>query len=260
MTKWWELNQVNGLEAMPQVPYGSYSPERAAWYMQAAFSASPNIQHIPPGPGLGNGTGIAHAYLSYAWYALQLILNDGNGTQEGHAPIDYPYVTAYLESSEENIYSYLYWSWKGLQTNTLHATITRSDPSVGINNGWAYSYMNPYILVDRSWSPSIHGSMPLAQVASLAQQYLQAWFNQASSYSPSQYYAGGWTSSREMPGTGAPLAFFSSAVWDMLPPYRFMGVDPNLTYAISAWAATMWPSGNWAANNAIVCTNFFTCR
>ena len=45
----------------------------------------------------------------------------------------------------------------------------------------------------------------------------------------------------------------------MLPRLRWIGVDPNLTYQISAWAATVWPAGNWALNNAATCRDLGGC-
>jgi hypothetical protein len=258
MVKLWELNQINGLEGMPQVPFTSYSPEHAAWILQAAFSTSPSIAHISAGPGLGNGSTLAQTYLSYVWYILQLILNDGNGTQHSHAPIDYPYVTAYLRSSNgvQRLAEFMLWQWKALQTNTLWATITRHDPSYGGDEGWAWQYDSPYTITDPSWAYVV-GSLTNTQVTALVQPYLQAWFNQASSYTAAQYCAGGWlqftggatcatnnNQSNVDPSTLSPV-YFGGAMWDMLHWYNGIGISSTLIANLQNFGASLYPLRNW---------------
>jgi hypothetical protein len=100
--------------------FAGFSPEHAAWFGSAAFITSPNLQNIPPGPGLGNGTEIVKTYLDYAWYTLQLILNDGNGSLVGNDPIDYPYVAAVVNSwdgTTQRINEFMYWAWKALSVS-----------------------------------------------------------------------------------------------------------------------------------------------
>jgi hypothetical protein len=260
IVKQWELNQVNGLEAMPQVPYGSYAPEHAAWYLPSSFLTSPNILHISAGPGLGNGSAVAQAYLSYIWYVLELILNDGNGTQHGSSPIDYPYVTSYLESSNgvQRLNEYMLWQWKALQTNTLWNTITHRDPSYG-SSGWPWQYDSPYTITDNTWR-GVTGSLTDSQIVALVQPYLQAWYNQASSYTAAQYCAGGWlqftggatcatnnNQSNVQPSTLSPV-YLGGALWDMLHWYNTIGVSSTLITNLQNFGASLYPLGNWSAD------------
>src|SRR5262249_23031317 len=98
LVKLWEINQEFGLEGMPNVVFGSQASSRA-WYSNFPFFVSPNMLTIPkPSVGLGNGLLIVHTYLSMAWYQVQLLLNDGNGTFTGNNPIDWPYVYGYPEA------------------------------------------------------------------------------------------------------------------------------------------------------------------
>jgi len=99
-----------------------------------------------------------------------------------------------------------------------------------------------------------------ATQAKLLSAYTQAWFKQASQYTPKQYRDSGWANDKEDP---AKLFFgntFGGQIWFSLPRLRFFGVDPNLTQQIAAWAATIWPAGDWALNNSATCTSLTECK
>jgi hypothetical protein len=83
-----------------------------------------------------------------------------------------------------------------------------------------------------------------------------------SSFSPAQYYKLGWASPNEDPQASERNNSFGSMagqIWGFLPRLRYLGVDPNVTYQFAAWAATLWPSGNWALNNSATCANLGHC-
>jgi hypothetical protein len=260
MVKLWEINQEFGLEGMASVPFGSKAESRA-WYSQQPFFTSPNMMHMTSGAGLGNGSGISQIYLSFIWYQTQLILNDGSGTQSGSSPIDFGYVCGFIKNlnwyatpayATPESYLLLFWMVKALQEETEHGV----DPSKG-GSGWAFSYSSPETLIDSAWQYT-WSATSAATKAALMQAYLQAWYPIASSFTPQQYYQGGWASASQQPQGMSPVTM-GGALWDMLPFFRYYGVDPNLTYTISAWAATIFPLGNWSFNNSLVCNANYQC-
>jgi hypothetical protein len=267
MVKLWEINQEFGLEGMPQVPFHAKANARG-WFTTQPFNTSPILLHLPPGPGLGNGSAAVQEYLGFMWYHIQLLLNDGNGAQANHNPIDHPYVQGAVHglSSTANgtpeSMLLLEWMIKALQEETQIG----KGPEYGYLTGFQPYYMQPLILVHPVWD-SLWSATPSTTRASLTQAYIQHWFAQVSSYTTAQYYTGKngdgipWASPTENPAKDDALTLFGGQVWYMLPRLRFVGVDPNLTYQISAWAKTVWPAGNWAQNNAMTCeTSVLTCN
>jgi hypothetical protein len=265
MVKLWEINQEFGLEGMPQAIYGSKANSRA-WDTVQAFGTSPFIMHITPGPGIGNGSIAAHEYLSFIWYHVQLILNDGNGHESGQSPIDYPYVHGAVKDlsvkSGNQGESMLLMTWliKALQEETQMGV----GPEGGSTSGFQPNYADIYSLIYWAMEPVWSATSPTTR-AMVTQAYVHQAFAQLSSYTPSQYYQGKdgngrpWASPTENPATDDPMLTFGGNVWSTLPRLRFLGVDPNLTYQMSAWAATVWPAGNWAKNNAATCTSISAC-
>jgi hypothetical protein len=265
MVKLWEIHQEFGLEGMPQAIYGSKADARA-WDTVQAFSTSPFILHITAGPGLGNGSTAVHEYLSFVWYQVQLILNDGNGHQSGQSPIDFPYVfgavkdLAVKSGNQGESMLLLTWLIKGLQEETQIGV----GPEGGSGTGFQPGYTGIVTLVHWAEEP-VWSATPPAARATLTQAYIQHAFAQLSSFTTTQYYQGKdgngrpWASPTENPATDDAILTFGGNVWSMLPRLRFLGVDPNLTYQISTWAATVWPAGNWAKNNAATCTGINTC-
>src|SRR5579864_2562020 len=265
LVKLWEINQEFGLEGMPQAVFGTKAEARA-WFTGQAFGASPLILKIPPGPGIGNGTGTAHEYLAFVWYQLQLILNDSNGNESGQSPIDFPYVTGVMKGLSMNggntgeAMLQLEWLVKALQAETQIGV----GPEMGSAYGFQPHYTGFVNLVHRDWECIWSATSPATR-ATLTQEYYQTAFAQLMSYTPAQYWAGKdgngrpWASPTEDPSQSDFLLTFGGAVWGSLPRLRFVGVDPNFTYELSAWAATVWPAGNWAKNNAATCTSTSSC-
>ncbi len=254
MVKQWEMVQEFGLEAMPQVPFGSKANPRG-WYGSQAFDVSPIMLHIPTGTGFANGTEAAHEYLAYIWYHTQLLLNDGQGAQTDHTPIDYGYVVGAVKDLSLNTgsspaaWTQMIWLIKSLQEETQKGY----GPQYGMLQGFEPSAIEPVTLVHGGWSTDWWATPPATQVM-MATAFLQAWLAQVSSYTPAEYYKGGFASATQNPANDDYISTFGGEVWYMLPRLRFIGVSPSLTYQISAWAATVWPAGNWAANNAGTCS------
>jgi hypothetical protein len=262
MAKLWEVNQDFGLEGMPQAVFGSKADLRG-WDTNTPFYVSPNMLHIGVGPGLGNGTQASWEYLAYIWYHLQLVLNDGQGAQSDHSPIDYDYVSGILKDFSNDTGApeamlQLTFLIKALQEETLIG----KGPEYGIT-GFQPTESVPLSLVDHDWQGLWSATAPATQTA-LVQAYTQAWFTQISSYTPAEFHAGTdgngrpWASTTENPALN-DWTLFGGQVWASLPRLRYIGVSPALTYQISAWAATVWPAGNWTLNNTATCSSLSTC-
>lgn len=251
LVRQWDLNQTFGLEGLPQVVYPK--PNNRGWYAGAPFGAAPNIQHVPAGQGLFNGTDVAGLYANLAWYILQEVVNDGQGTQSGHTPQDYGYVAGFIgkmfgvSTQLPGAALQMEFSIKALQTFTLAGT----PPNTQL--GWNPMVTSPMTFVGFNQTPEWRG-YTASQIAAFLIPFTEAWFAQASSYTPAQYYAGAFASASEDPSKTNYSQTFSGNIWYMLPNLRFYGVPASLTKQMSAWAATIWPLGNWAANDALVCT------
>ena len=257
LLKEWGLNQEFGLEAMPQVPFGSTANPRG-WFGADAFYCSPNMQHIPFGPLLGDGTKLSQVYLAYIWYHLQLILNDGQGQEVDHDPIDFGYTDGFVKdlsliAQAPEAMLQMTWKIKVLQEETLSG----AGPEKG-QYGWHPTWTAPAALVDSNWQSIWSETSPALRVT-LTEAYVRAWFAQVQKFTPQQFYQGGWASAADDPAKLFFETTFGGQMWFMLPRLRYYGIDPNLTYQISAWAATIWPLGNWTLNNSATCSNGLTC-
>jgi hypothetical protein len=258
--KMWEINQEFGLEGMPQVAFGSKANVRG-WYGMTAFNTSPNMLHIPAGTGLGNGSQTVQTYLAFVWYQTQLLLNDGQGKEAGNGPIDFGYVFGFiknlfvLDAHLPGIMLQLEWQVKSLQAFTLTGVGPDGNPG---DAGWAPTATSMEPLLDNDWQPLWSATSPATQTMFL-QAYTQAWFAQASQYTPQQYYAGHWATATDNPAALQFQTTFGGQVWYSPPRLRFFGVDANLTNQIAAWGATIWPQGNWASLDSATCTAVIYC-
>jgi hypothetical protein len=265
MVKQWEINQDFGLEAIPQAAFGAKANVRG-WYGGQAFNTSPIMLHIPLGPGLGNGTTADHEYIAFIWYQTQLILNDGQGGQTDHNPIDYGYTFGAIKDNSINsgntpaAWIQTVWLLKALQEETLKGP----GPQAGMYSGFEPPTPEIVTLVHGGWASDWTGTSTATQVA-ISTAYLQAWFAKMSSYTPANYYAGAdgngrpWASPSENPATDDPIGTFGGQIWYTLPRFRYLGVSPTLINQVSAWAATVFPGGNWAVNNAATCSSLDSC-
>jgi hypothetical protein len=194
-------------------------------------------------------------YLSNVWYHLQLLLNDGQGQQGGHDPIDYGYMSGLLKglfvSAVQLPGAMLQteYSIKALQEFTLTGTPPSSP------NGWHPVDTNPEVFVDfnnvAEWS-----GYSSSTIATVLTAYTQAWFNQASQYTPAQYYQGGWASPSENPS--GEVAYYNTVfgpmTWYTLPRLENAGVPASLIQQIGAWASKIWPAANWTSDLSALCT------
>ena len=247
LVKDWGLIQEFGLEGMPQVPFGAKAAARG-WYT-GTFYVSPNNLHIPAGPGLGNGTQLDREYLSLAWYQMQLTLNDGQGSQAGHEPVDYGYASGFIMGifgrhlHLPGIMLQLEWNIKALQ----EVTLTGAGPEHGAL-GWHATGSSMSTLVMPEYLPLWSG-IPPAKRKTLLEAFTQAWFSQASKYTPQQYYQGGWANAADDPAQ-VFIGTMGGQLWYAIPKLRELGVDSNLVDKMAAWAATIWPRGNWMGYSA----------
>jgi len=249
MVKSWEINQEYGLEGMSQVVFGPQAAGRA-WYTNQAFFTSPFMLMIPrPAPGIGNGSIVAHIYLSFIWYQLQLILNDGNGQAKGTWPIDRGYSLSYLynDLTWDSTFSQVRVGTAGLMMEWL-AKILQS----GIDPGDA----NPYFMVIFPGQVSTWSEVPSSQRVQLINTWTSTWNNFVQSLSAQQLFTG--QSGVAPPASPTfslvqPGSFTGDLVW-ALPRLRYEGVDPSLLNQIASWASGFWPTYNWLTDLNQACS------
>jgi hypothetical protein len=249
LVKNWELNNQFQLEGYSQNIFGPQADPRA-WYSNMPFFVSPHELEMPTSGvvGLRNGTQQTYVYLSYIWYNLQLILNDSNGTQAEQYPIDWPYANGFVMNLGELLQPQggiqTMWLLKGLQILQQAGT----GPQLG-QGGWQPSIPQISLLVTPEWIKDVWTGVDPATRVAIATGLVQSWLQQASQFTPQQFYAGGWTTP-----TAVPVPFgdaydqvFPDWVWYMIPRFTFIGVDPTLVAQLANWAQTIWPNANWTA-------------
>ena len=252
MTKLWEINQEFGLEPMAQTAFGSQADSRA-WYSSFPFDASPNMQHLPTSV-VGNGSNVTYNYLSTVWYQVQLILNYSNnrGTHLSQSA-DWPYSLNHVDSMAYAATPTTYpgplealWLIKGLQ-----ASENGNGPEYG-SAGWALNVNDPSRLVryaTEEWGPDVSPTDKL----NMMQTYLQYWIAKATSFTPTEYYQGGWASPTQVPDPNWPANGISNAIAFMIPQFKYQGVSSTILNQLVAWAQTIWPAYNWQAELNAVC-------
>jgi cytochrome c553 len=247
LVKTWEINQEYGLEGMPQAAFGPQAESRA-WYANQAFFLSPQMLKIPQAaPGIGGTTpdqiNSLHMYDAFAWYQLQLILNDGNGTASGTWPIDRGYSLAYLEGTL---------TWDGV-TNSVRM------PTAGLFMEWFAKVMqsgdlqdvNPFFLVMNPTPYSTFTGVSASEKVQLMNTWITLWLADAHHYTTAEFL--------KTPGLTptftllVPGSFTGDLVW-ALPALRFQGVETSLLDQLVTFASGIWPSYNWAADLDQPCT------
>ena len=242
LVKTWEINQEYGLEGMPQAAFGA-GAENRAWFTNQAFFTSPQMMQIPgTAPGIGNGTQDIHLYEAFAWYHLQLMLNDGNGTATGTWPIDRGYSMSYIEGSL---------TWNN-QTSQVRM------PMAGLFMEWFAKVMQsgdlqdvqPYFLVDYPTPYSTFSGVSASEKLQLMNTWLTLWWADMQHYTTAQLLPKlGMTTTFE---ANAPGSFTGDLAW-ALPQLRYAGVSSTLLNSIVTWASSIWPSYNWAADLNAAC-------
>jgi len=255
MAKNWEINQEFGLEGMASAVFGPTAESRA-WYSQEPFFASPNMLHMTQ-TSVGNGQGIDFGYFSMMWYQLQLILNDGNGRFSGTAPIDFPYVYNFVGGMSYGTNAspgpgqaalMIEWLVKGLQESQYIP-----GPDSG-SSGWAPNVNNPSVLAAYPTSPSLWNDLTSTQVTALMNGYLNIWFAKVKTFTPQQFYTGGWANPTETIDPNQPQGTFGDQMANMFFGFTYFGVDRTLLSQIDSWAGTIWPGFNWPTLLNVTCT------
>jgi hypothetical protein len=256
LVKNWELNNQFQLEGMAQNIFGPQADPRA-WYSNNPFFVSPHELKMPNTgvTGLRNGTQATYIYLSYIWYNLQLILNDSNGQQQEQFPIDWPYANGFVMNLGELLSPQAgpqtMWMIKGLQILQQAGT----GPQLGLG-GWQPNITQPSLLVTREWIDAVWSGVDQNARVAIATGVLQSWLQQASQFTPQQFYAGGWTtaSAVPIPFGSAYDNVFPDWVWYMIPRFSFIGVNSALVSQVAQWAKTIWPNANWTADLNATCS------
>ena len=255
LVKTWELNNQFQLEGMSQAIFGPQGEARA-WNSSLPFFVSPHELKMPSSgvTGLRNGSQADYLYLSYIWYNMQLILNDSNGHQQDHFPIDWGYANDFVEGlgvlvpPQGGIQTM--WMIKGLQI--LQATGT--GPQLGME-GWQPNVTQLSMLVTPEWNLHVWTGEDPSTRATLATNIVQSWLQQASQFTPQQFYTGNWTTATAtpVPGGNPYDSVWVDQFWYMIPRFKFIGVDPTLVSQLAQFAQKMWPSANWTADLNATC-------
>ena len=254
--KMWEINQEFGLEGMAQTVFGPQSDTRA-WFTNTPFFTAPSIMKMPAGtPGILNGSVASFEELSFAWYYLQMILDDSEKTQEcGSSPLDWGYFFASAtvlseDDSPPQAMIYLAMLTKGLQISQ-----NGKGPQLGCSGGWNWMDSNPEGLVQRE-NTFFWNGVPSATRATLINSYVTSWFAVIGSFTPQQFYSGGWTTASEAVTPGFAAANFASNIAFIIPHLKYWGLNSAVAQSIEQWAAKMWPSNgyNWAQTLTATCS------
>jgi hypothetical protein len=242
LVKTWEINQEYGLEGMPQVAFGPQAESRA-WFANQPFFVSPQMLKIPENsPGIGNGTQTVHLYDAVAWYQLQLILNDGNGTAVGTWPIDRGYSLSFIVNS-------LTWN---------NETSTVRIPMAGILMEWFGKVLqsgdpndvNPYFMIAYPAQVSTFSGVSPSEKVHLMNTWITLWWANVQHYTTADFLtAVGATTTFKSTAPGS----FSGDLAMALPQLRYFGVDINLLNPIVTWAKGIWPSYDWAGDLNATC-------
>jgi hypothetical protein len=249
MVKSWELMNEFQLEGFSQNVFGANADPRG-WNSALPFFTAPHELKMNSNgtPGLRNGSRADFLYLSYAWYNLQLILN--NSHQQDHFPIDFTYIPGFVESlgslNSPQAGIQTMWMIKGLQGMQETGA---GGPQLGIE-GWQPSVSQISYLVTTEWNTNVWTGVDPTTRAALTTGIVKSWLAQASQFTPQQYYKGGWTTATAIPvpGGNAYDFVFVDWAWYMIPRFTFVGVDPTLVGQLAQWTQTMWPSANWTAD------------
>jgi len=256
LVKTWELNNQFGLEGYSQNIFGAQADPRA-WYSNLPFFVSPHELKMPANgvAGLRNGSAATYTYLSYIWYNLQLILNDSNGKQSYHYPIDWTYSYDFVEglgsllAPQSGIQTM--WMIKGLQVMQELG----KGPQYG-GSGWQPFVTQPSWLVTPEWNYYVWPGVSPATRIAIANGIVSTWLSEVTQFTAQEFYAGGWTTATAVPAPGGnPYdGVFPDWVWYMIPRFKFIGVESSLVSQMAAWAQTVWPKGNWTADLNASCS------
>jgi hypothetical protein len=256
LVKNFELMNEFQLQDLAPSMFGPQSDPRS-WYSNLPFFVAPHELKMPTSgvAGLRNGSQAEYVYLSYIWYNLQLILDDSNGFYSYQFPIDWPYVDGFVKAMGELVPSQAgiqtMWLIKGLEVENQNG---QGPQAAG--NGWEPNVSQLSLLVTPEWNSGVWTNVDPVTRAAVANGVVQSWLQQASQFTPQQYYAGGWTTATAVPvpGGNAYDAVFPDWVWYTIPRFLLVGGDLTLATQLAQWAQTIWPNANWTADLNATCT------
>jgi hypothetical protein len=258
LVKNFELNSQFQLEGLAQNIFGSQADPRA-WYSNLPFFVSPHELKMPTNgvTGLRNGSRADYVYLSYIWYNLQLILNDSNGVYSNQFPIDWPYSNGFVKDMGSLVSPVAgiqtMWLIKPLQVMQQNGQGPQAAVSGG---GWQPSWSQIFLLVTPEWNGAVWTGVDPATRAAIANGLATSWLQQASQFTPQQFYAGGLTTATAVPVAGGnPYDnVLPDWVWYTIPRILFLGGDTALASQMTQWAQNMWPGANWTADMNATCS------
>jgi hypothetical protein len=134
----------------------------------------------------------------------------------------------------------------------MQASENGNGPEFG-SGGWNLIENNATRLVNYpNWFWNSY--LSAADTARVLEAYLTNWLAKVNSYKPAQFYAGGSPaiSPTDVIDPNGVTAADQTAY--MIPQFHYLGVSTAITDQIIAWAKTIWPSYNWDATRAAVCT------
>lgn len=130
-----------------------------------------------------------------------------------------------------------------------------SEPGAGPekgSGGWQPSVNDATQLVKFPAEVTIWNDVSPSQRISLMEGYLRIWLAKIRTFTPQQFYAGGWADPTVALIPGAEGSF-GDRIANMIPQYLYQGVDPALIDQIVAWAKTVWPGFNWSSVRNATC-------
>ncbi len=180
-----------------------------------------------------------HIYNSFAWYQLQLLLNDGNGQYA----VDWPYAISYPIND-------LTWDNVNAKPRIGTAGLLTLWMVKALQNDSYNDAAGPWEFVAFPGQVSTWTDVSTSQKLQIMNAYTSAWFASFNSMPANQFLALPMLS----PGGGNPTALqFGKDLIYGLPELRYAGMDTTLLNQITSWASTVWPGYNWSQDSNAPC-------
>jgi hypothetical protein len=236
LVKTWEMTQDYLLEGGTA---GGNSAGSRMWHNTIAAEAAPSNAGIPDNESGVGGSAVTNAYLSNAWYELQVLLFAGGHGHRNRGPVDWAYLIGrfrdlYLCTHRAEPIRLLIATTKALQS---------TDPGIGPDDpvrGWRPDEsVDPRIMVDTQWRP-IFETLPPSVRVSLTEALLTAWMDKNLQYSPAAYLPQG---TRRTPGAykapAGSAGITGGRVWQAAQAFLEAGVSPELVRRLQLWGRAL---------------------
>ena len=232
LVKTWEMTQEFGLEGRGRELYGTTAESRT-WFNTIPAATAPAAVNIPSGPSGMGGSALTNEYFNASWYALQVLLNNGNHRHRDRLPVDWIYVIGgfqdlYNESNRPEPARLLVTLMKALQS---------TDPRIGpedVNQGWRPGQnVDPTIMVSSAWASMFQ---PLSREVrrAITESFLAAWLEKNLQYPLGRYFRVGLSeSSYVLPSSYGGIA--GGKAWEAAPAFLAAGVNPQLIKQLQNW-------------------------